>query len=746
MATEEKLIKYWVRRIESSDLSLGNFFSRYKVPFGRTQYYEYKSKLLGGNWDLDSVVPKKRGRNQKIGEREEYFLRGCLSGGGSPSVTELQGRLAEEMQISVDPTTISRTLSRLFPDYKPQLGRPKNQSPASTVNPLGGFELIIAVAFHLKWHERSGKVITEAICALKRNRVWRDRKVRSDLKGRTLKGQFTKKYNQRADIRASKFASVSDKREGKNWDSMNILRDQASTLFRKNLAILSLPIITSNGHVRTVNLPRGQALDDLCGFNYKQATLNKFLGELKYLGIAERLLKDLPEFWKKCWGKDVMQKQTPALYYYIDGNTKAVWSSQRIKQNKVTMLGRVMGCLEQVFIHDGLGHPIYFETYSGHAPVGEYILSMFEKIESTIMEVPGSKTSVCRAIVMDAASNSVKTLRAFADQDKYHYITTLDDNQWSERRVRNRGYPIRYQHGKATLCDISYELEDSKEKGFLIVVRAIKINWDNGKQTVIITSLPRNSVDANEVVYSYFRRWPAQELIFRGEKSAVSLNRVCGYGRKRVSNDRVKIELEKLAVKKQKIEGDLMKPMATIAAHDKAIAALIPKERRLREQTKIVNGIRKIPKTIRTQFVDVQEKILAHNKEKKRIVNEHSKAFRTHSKTQRKWLRLQSKKEVYQLDVELDQIVTYYRTSLSHLCAYFIQHFLGGEPISLLMFLHRVCHIQAEIKESKDERMVVLQENKKDPRMMMQLQQAIAKLNDLKIEDNRGKVYRFSIN
>jgi len=43
------------------------------------------------------------------------------------------------------------------------------------------------------------------------------------------------------------------------------------------------------------------------------------------------------------------------------------------------MLGRVMGCLEQVFIHDSFGHPIYFETYSGHAPVGEYVLSMFKK-------------------------------------------------------------------------------------------------------------------------------------------------------------------------------------------------------------------------------------------------------------------------------------------------------------------------------------------------------------------------------
>jgi hypothetical protein len=58
------------------------------------------------------------------------------------------------------------------------------------------------------------------------------------------------------------------------------------------------------------------------------------------------------------------------------------------------MLGRVMGCLEQVFIHDCFGHPIYFETYSGHAPSGEYILELFEKIEQAIEEVPGARTTV----------------------------------------------------------------------------------------------------------------------------------------------------------------------------------------------------------------------------------------------------------------------------------------------------------------------------------------------------------------
>jgi len=46
-----------------------------------------------------------------------------------------------------------------------------------------------------------------------------------------------------------------------------------------------------------------------------------------------------------------------------------------------------MGCLEQVFIHDGLGHPIYFETYSGHDPTGEHTLGLFEKIEDCCGQV-----------------------------------------------------------------------------------------------------------------------------------------------------------------------------------------------------------------------------------------------------------------------------------------------------------------------------------------------------------------------
>ena len=77
------------------------------------------------------------------------------------------------------------------------------------------------------------------------------------------------------------------------------------------------------------------------------------------------------------------------------------------------------------------------------------VLSLFEKIEVTISSVPGSNTHVLRALIVDSSNNSVKTIRAFAAQDKYHFITPLDSNQFKPRKERSRSYPIRYKHGEA---------------------------------------------------------------------------------------------------------------------------------------------------------------------------------------------------------------------------------------------------------------------------------------------------------
>jgi hypothetical protein len=83
-----------------------------------------------------------------------------------------------------------------------------------------------------------------------------------------------------------------------------------------------------------------------------------------------------------------------------------------VKQNKVTMLGRVMGCLEQVFVHDAFGHPVYLETYAGKAPLGARILGLMGKIEGAL-EGPGPPLRVTRVIVMDAVRAPVHVVGLF---------------------------------------------------------------------------------------------------------------------------------------------------------------------------------------------------------------------------------------------------------------------------------------------------------------------------------------------
>lgn len=378
----------WIKRVETSNLSVPRFFDTYGVPFSRAQYFIYKRRLQESG--LAGLLDRRaRGGNRKITLEQEGFLKGCIKSDPDVSLSRLVQALMEEFDCEISLSAVSRALRRIDPYRERKVGgRPKTKKSRMEQNVLGGFELIIAVAYHLGWPQRTADVICKAIDTLKRTDGFELSRRKVDTKGRTRTGRFTRRYNRRRDVRGSRFASISDKRETKNWHSMNIVKDRPETIVRKSLAILSLPIVTSNGQVRSVNVAQGQTLAHFCGFNYKQSSITKYLSELKYLGASAHLMNDLPEFWRRCWAQTIRDAMIgPLLCYYIDGNTKALWSSKRVKQNKVTMLGRVMGCLEQVFIHDGLGHPIYFETYAGHGPTGEDILGLFEKIEGAIVEV-----------------------------------------------------------------------------------------------------------------------------------------------------------------------------------------------------------------------------------------------------------------------------------------------------------------------------------------------------------------------
>jgi transposase len=710
-----------VERIAGSGLSVDEYFQTHKVPFSRPQYFRYKARLVtqGINGLVDGrhkLTPEAEGFLRWVHQDKELSLQG------------IRQALKDSLGIEVGRSTVSRFFHRVGES----IAWPRPREPERVSTSCGGFEIVSALALHLGWVQHTAEVIGHAISRFRHTAIYRQQRIRKDRKDRRA-GRFTATYNRRQEVRQQRFASVEEKREDKNYSRMGLFQASRFILERKCLGILALPLITLNGSTRSANDLLGNALEHFCGFNYRHHTLDKFLRELKYLGLAEDLLRDQVGFWQKHWRKLGESSAFPFLCYYVDGNTKALWSQKRVKQNKVAMLGRVMGCLEQVFVHDAFGRPVYLETYAGKAPVGARILELMEKIEGAL-EGPGPALRVVRVIVMDAASNGVGTLRAFAQQDRYHYITALDDNQWSPRKVREQGRAKRYYYGEATLRDGQIELEDSREKGYLIVVRAVRIDWDYGKTTVLVTSLPRETVGASLVVKAYFDRWPHEELQFRSMKSYACLNRVAGYGKKKLPDENVRAKQKELGARIREGREKLVVPLEAMAGQEERLALNLEKQRRIHSRCPIVNGRRVVDEENQVRLMSLAPEIAQCRRQMKAIQEQWGKELKRLRSYEKDWLRLQDKDFVYQIDVELDQIMAFFRISLVNITCWFLREYLGNSSVSLAKLLHTVLLMPAEIELTKDVRRVKLRASAKDPEGTEKLKPALEQLNKLRVQ------------
>ena len=254
---------------------------------------------------------------------------------------------------------------------------------------------------------------------------------------------------------------------------------------------------------------------------------------------------------------------------------------------------------------------------------------------------------VIRLLVLEGANNSVKTLRAFAAQDKCYFVTTLDKNQWQPRRIRAEGPKHRYEYGEAFVSDCEIELEDSSGKGYLIVVRAIKIAWNDGKITVLITNLPAKILDGSRVAKTYFDRWPLQELWFRDAKDFGALHRVAGYGKKLLDDETVRAKQKDLQKKIAVIRDRLQQPLTELSELDQQLHTWIEKERQLRVRSRIIDGQRQMNLRQAEKLDDCQRAIAAPDRQKRKIRQPYQKLFGRLKHREQEWLRLQGKEKAY---------------------------------------------------------------------------------------------------
>lgn len=230
MPIKKEIIVTWLRRIQRSELSVSQFTSKYTVPFSRSQYFVYKKKFAVRY--IDGLADQRNnGKNRKMNLREEAFLQGYVNGSSSIVLEELQTILKDKFDGEVSLTTIKRQVDKTRGITSlPKIGRPLSRVPKRMYNPLGGFELLVAMAYYLKWPQRTTDAITRAKGVIKSEDINQNCQ-KLDFSVRNQLGQFTSSYNQRLDVRKKSEASVSDKRKHKNWNSLSIVRAIDHTIY-----------------------------------------------------------------------------------------------------------------------------------------------------------------------------------------------------------------------------------------------------------------------------------------------------------------------------------------------------------------------------------------------------------------------------------------------------------------------------------------------------------------------------------
>jgi len=723
-----------MKEVERSPLSVNQYFKKNATPFGRCQYYLYR-KVLDQKGIQGLYDQRNQGNNVKFTHDMRNFVLGMLKYNRSMTCSEIQHALTNEFGVAISATVLN--------DFRREHGlrRIRNGLQES-----GACEMVIALALDSGFMKTVTDVICRHVQQKRASEPFRASllmpKDHSDLRSH---GQFTPEYNQSPDVRASRFQSLDEKIDRKRLGSMEIFTHSRSTTMRYVAALFSLPFVTMNGRIRSVDNPRGNALQYLCGYNYKSATLTKYLSELKYLQMADELIATTARFWIDFWSRR-NTSETMFACYYIDGNMKALWSSKPCHKGKVTMLGRVMNCLEQVFIHDGYGHPIYFQTFNGHTDLGKNALCMLDKLSDYLKETGNSDESfsITRILIFDGGGNGVKTLRGLC-RSEYHFITILDANQVNERKLKSMSPEKKYAYGDAHLVDCAIELEDSNEKGYIFETRAVQVHWDNQRMCVPVTSLSKDIFSPDNVVKSYFDRWPMQELNFRNLKSRVNIHRIVGYGKKTVDNATVLMKIEQLRSQINGLENALEEPLHQIREMEDTLQVRIREETTYREKSRVVDGERKLSENDMRMFRGIQKEINSLRRQIRNIKKADAKLFTSLKKKKTELARIIDKKKIYRVDVELDQIMTCFKISFANMCAYLLTECFKGENMTLQRLFETIFDLRGQMRIEGGQRHVCIVRNPKQADMMRKLEYAFDILNHMEINDLQGHKYHFQL-
>lgn len=301
-----------------------------------------------------------------------------------------------------------------------------------------------------------------------------------------------------------------------------------------------------------------------------------------------------------------------------------------------------------------------------------------------------------------------------------------------------------YRYGKAMLTDWSHELLDSKESKYIHEGRAIQVHWTNGRKCCLVTSIPPKIFDAHDFVTAYFECWPQCEKQYAIRGAAVCFYQVVGYGNSPVDDIKMLERINEYQTDIQQLKQELEVPISQIIPISQKFDKLFETERELFDHSKIKKGKRVQSKQNLNALKTCQREIGKLQRHLKKIEEPFKKEFKNWRNKSKEFARIQGKEKVYNVDVELEQLLTSFRLTFANILAFLAKEIMDESSIEMNTLIQSILFLSGTIEQLPDYRKVCINQNKKVPKFMTKLSN-LSKLNNLNIRHPSGAIYVFKI-
>lgn len=579
---------------------------------------------------------------------------------------------------------------------------------------------------------------------------------------RNEKGQFLPEYNaprERHDPEiGAVFESVEIKRKDKDLGRLSINGCREETLRAKLLTLMALPMVTNTGHFDGATDVRGTWLAGLgCGIDYMPDTLDKVARELKYAGVSGVLLVRHAQKWYEQSATWIGEGACCSILY-VDCNTKPLWTEHFHKSGRVAMLGRVMPSVETVMINQGAGVPLWIRTFSGHVALVKNVLPLIVECEEAI-----GKGMLGRLTVIDGEMDCVALFKQFDLAGRY-FITPLDSSRVKDlSSIEGLRHLNPYRDGD-WIGGGWLKLNDSSDREALPYRTRVVVLERRTKEsfTTFATNAPCEEFSDPILLDAFFGRWPKQEHVFRQLNAAAAFKSVHGLGKKRVLNvsvidsmTQLDAQLERLDVRREKeqeratqtaatvhrCEVDLRRTKRTLEGAEKA-------RRTLREQAK-TNTVAYARQGERKAVAkrDLDTKRLRTAEARRRHKSSVGKVTALNSKIAKKKAEkalLESRREIFQTDVELDQIFSVLKSGFVFILQFLLRRFFKNLKMDPVTFAHQILLLPGVRITTSITETIRFQAHRRNPEMMKALEAACEQFNALR-HHHGDRLVRFEV-